>query len=208
MNVFFRAGELLPNFRIQSIYSALLSVLCFSMFSLSAQTPRRDSGADGSVKINPPAMLGFRLPQEFWSHEFTVYENNRFSKQTLAQYRGKPLILDFWATWCTSCVRNFPKLDHFKKTYGDSVNFLLVNSFDRDTAKIAAVFTDDKFKNYRTNIPTIVWDDYLKELFPHQAVPIYIWIDDYGYLAAISTADFVNDNQIKVLLDRMKGGKQ
>ncbi|WP_333888869.1 SusC/RagA family TonB-linked outer membrane protein [Sphingobacterium siyangense] len=48
MNIFFRAGELLPNYKTP-YYSILLSILCFSMFSLSAQTPRKDSGANGPM---------------------------------------------------------------------------------------------------------------------------------------------------------------
>jgi len=47
MRYFFWAGEVLPNPKTIKLYSALLSILWFSMFSLSAQTPRKDSGAYG-----------------------------------------------------------------------------------------------------------------------------------------------------------------
>jgi len=47
MRNIFGAGEVLPNPKTIKLYSALLSILWFSMFSLSAQTPRKDSGADG-----------------------------------------------------------------------------------------------------------------------------------------------------------------
>ncbi|MGJ1378225.1 SusC/RagA family TonB-linked outer membrane protein [Sphingobacterium multivorum] len=48
MTHFFRAGMLLPILKKTCIYSTLLSILCLvSMFSLSAQTPRKDSGANG-----------------------------------------------------------------------------------------------------------------------------------------------------------------
>lgn len=49
MTVFFRAGELLPDISTIRYYSTLLSILWFSMFSLSAQTSRRDSGAGGPM---------------------------------------------------------------------------------------------------------------------------------------------------------------
>jgi thiol-disulfide isomerase/thioredoxin len=155
-----------------------------------------------------PVMLGFRVPEEFWTHEFTIYENGVYRKQNLEIFRGKPLILDFWATWCTSCMPNFPKLDRFKQMHHDRINFLLVNSYDRDIGKITEIFEGEKFKSFRTKTPSIVFDDYLKRLFPHQAVPIYIWLDDFGVLGATSTSDFVNDAQIKVLIDRMKEEKR
>ena len=155
-----------------------------------------------------PVMLGFRVPEEFWTHEFTIYENGVYKKQNLEMFRGKPLILDFWATWCTSCMPNFPKLDRFKQMHDERINFLLVNSYDRDIDKITEIFEGEKFKSFRTKTPSIVFDEYLKKLFPHQAVPIYIWLDDFGVLGATSTSDFVNDAQVKVLIDRMKEEKR
>ncbi|MGQ0799949.1 MAG: TlpA family protein disulfide reductase [Pseudomarimonas sp.] len=35
----------------------------------------------------------------------------RGTKQSLAQFDGKPLIINFWATWCPPCVRELPMLD-------------------------------------------------------------------------------------------------
>ncbi|WP_282638697.1 SusC/RagA family TonB-linked outer membrane protein [Sphingobacterium thalpophilum] len=49
MRQFFGAGELLPDISTIRYYSTLLSILWFSMFSLLAQTPRRDSGAGGPM---------------------------------------------------------------------------------------------------------------------------------------------------------------
>ncbi|WP_313419638.1 TlpA family protein disulfide reductase [Sphingobacterium multivorum] len=199
---------------IYNLYKAFKSkrarvlLLCLvHMFSLSAQTPRQDSGAKG-LSTAQPLMIGFRVPEEFWSHEFMIFENNKYVKRTLAEYRGKPLILDFWATWCTSCVANFPKLDQLKRLHGDKINFLLVNSFDKDTTKIATVFRGKKTEKYRTQTPSVVLDTFLKQIFPHKAVPIYIWLDHFGKLGALSTSDFLNDNQVKVLLARMKGAQE
>ena len=182
-------------------------LLCLvSMCSLSAQTPRKDSGANG-LNIAQPVMLGFRVPEEFWSHEFMIFENGKYTRQTLEKYRGKPLILDFWATWCTSCIAKFPKVDQFKQIYRDRMNFILVNSFDTDTQKIATVLTGEG-PEQPTQTASIVNDVYLKQLFPHQSVPIYIWLDEYGRLQASSTANFLNDDQVRGMVERMKGGKQ
>ncbi len=198
----------MPILKTRGIHIALQSILCLvSMFSLSAQTPRRDSGTNGLTQLDP-VMLGFRVPEEFWTREFIVFENGIYTNMTLAKYRGKPLILDFWASWCTSCMPNFPKLDRFKKRYGDNINFLLVNSYDSDTAKVFDIFTGEKYAKYRTKTPSILFDTYLKQLFPHQAVPIFIWLDDFGRLGASSTSDFLNEKQIEGLIARTKGAKK
>ena len=36
----------------------------------------------------------------------------------LADFRGKPLLINFWATWCAPCVREMPEIDRFHREFG------------------------------------------------------------------------------------------
>jgi len=49
-------------------------------------------------------------------------------KITLAEYRGKkPVVIDFWASWCPNCRRDMPKLNRFYEKYKDQVEVIGIN---------------------------------------------------------------------------------
>ncbi|OZU90219.1 cytochrome C biogenesis protein [Virgibacillus indicus] len=45
----------------------------------------------------------------------------------LSDYKGKKVILNFWATWCPPCREEMPEMQEFHDTYGDNVEMLAVN---------------------------------------------------------------------------------
>ncbi len=46
----------------------------------------------------------------------------------LSAYKGKPLIINFWATWCPPCVAELPSIQKSWEKHGDEVVFLLVTN--------------------------------------------------------------------------------
>lgn len=52
------------------------------------------------------------LPADFWQNRFEKPEGGELA---LANYRGKPLVLNFWATWCPPCITELPLLDRFHR---------------------------------------------------------------------------------------------
>jgi len=55
---------------------------------------------------------------------------------SLAQFRGKPVVLNFWATWCPPCIEEMPSLVQMQKELGDQVIVLAVSEdADNDAYK-------------------------------------------------------------------------
>lgn len=51
-------------------------------------------------------------PQGLWDMRFSRPEGGEF---VMAHLRGKPLLLNFWATWCVPCIRELPAIQRFQR---------------------------------------------------------------------------------------------
>lgn len=62
---------------------------------------------------------------------------------TLSDYRGKkPVVLDFWASWCPNCQRDMPKLSKMYDKYSDDVEVIGINL--RESTSTAKKFVDSR----------------------------------------------------------------
>lgn len=61
--------------------------------------------------------------------DFVVYDAQGNAAR-LTDYRGKPVVLNFWASWCGPCKMEMPDFQTAYETYGEQVTFLMVNLTD------------------------------------------------------------------------------
>lgn len=68
----------------------------------------------------------------------------------LTAFKGKPLLVNLWATWCGPCVAEMPTLDHIADSYGKSGLVVLTVSQDTgEAATVAAFFKKNKLPHLK-----------------------------------------------------------
>jgi thiol-disulfide isomerase/thioredoxin len=77
--------------------------------------------------------------------------------QSFSQWKGKPVIMNYWATWCSPCREEIPEFIALQKKYAGKVQFIGIAI---DEAKDVSAFS----KQYGINYPILVGDANAMEL--------------------------------------------
>jgi thiol-disulfide isomerase/thioredoxin len=109
----------------------------------------------------------------------------------------KPLLLDFFATWCSGCIGALPYFNRLQEELKDSLQVLVVCS--EPESKIKRLLQNNPLlKNI--SLPFITSDTILYNLFPHHAIPHEVWISRQGIVKAITIPEYVNKENLQKLV--------
>jgi peroxiredoxin/YHS domain-containing protein len=98
---------------------------------------------------------------------------------TLDHYRGKVVLLDFWATWCKPCIKALPDLEKLQTQYGDKGFTVLGVSIDENPKKVTQ-FVGSKKPSYPILLDTA--EEPAWPAFHVKAIPATFLIDRDGQI--------------------------
>ena len=101
----------------------------------------------------------------------------------LSDFVGKPVVLNFWASWCGPCKMEMPDFDEKYNELGEEIHFLMVNMTDgaRETVKDAKAFIETQGYTF-----PVYFDTEMDAAITYgvSSIPTTYFIDSEGYVIA------------------------
>jgi cytochrome c biogenesis protein CcmG/thiol:disulfide interchange protein DsbE len=124
------------------------------------------------------AWAGVNVDQQ--ADDFTLSPALGGKPVSLSQFKGKPTVVVFWATWCPPCRREVPILKELHQKYSPKgLQMLAVAVSFRETRDQVVQFANDYELPY-----TVLWDqdNAVSEHYGVQGIPTVLFIDPQGVI--------------------------
>jgi thiol-disulfide isomerase/thioredoxin len=107
-----------------------MRILHFATILLLASCGEAPAGTDNQSGLAAPAVAPGEADRSRAGQAApaTSFEDPDGQPATLADFRGKPVLLNLWATWCAPCVKEMPTLDALAQREGEKLQVLTVSA--------------------------------------------------------------------------------
>lgn len=114
--------------------------------------------------------------------DFLVYDKDGVARR-LSDYFGRPIVLNFWASWCNPCRREMPHFEDAYKQYGNDVEFVMVNltSGSRESFESASEFIEDSGYTFPVLYDNVGYAAYAYQV---SSIPTTYFINENGSIKA------------------------
>ena len=178
------------NFRIFFYVAVLTLSLIWIYFS---RIPVEATSASG--KIAP--YTGFLAP------EISLRDTNG-NETTLSELRGRPVIVNFWATWCPPCRAEMPAMQRAYMDYADEkVIILAVNSINQDSLPAVKQFVDEFDITFPVLLDT---QGIAANTYQISSLPTTFFIGKDGIISEVVIGGPMAEALLKSRIDRMLEG--
>lgn len=172
----FRSG-FIPSFLLAICVTALL--VAGQLLSAKAEPPDPLADKNRLTRLTTGPMRQFTFAEKAAIIPEVSLTDAQGQQKTLAEWRGKSLLVNFWAPWCAACRQELPSMQHLKRLLGkqDFEVVLIDVDGEGDAGKAA-----DFLAELGVNLPVSLFDKERKAFNGLQAigVPTSVFIDCHG----------------------------
>lgn len=146
-----------------------------SQIAGSSSDDADNRSSDTSDSNSQPSDSGANNP----APDFTVLDMDGNSVK-LSDYFGKPIIINFWASWCGPCKSELPAFNNMYEKYKNEVHFLFVNLTDGSRETVAGVtqFMEEEGYTFPVYFDTTME---AATIYGAYSIPMTFLIDDEGF---------------------------
>lgn len=124
------------------------------------------------------------------------------AKNSMKEFAGKPLLIDFWGTWCGPCLAAAPKISELAEKYADDIRIVAICNTRRGETMAE---TADRVG---MKIPTAMdLDDKTRDAYGVQWWPYYVLVDSNGVVRAAGISSAHVEDAMKKLIELDKAAK-
>lgn len=158
----------------KNLFLILFMVLSFSAFSCSKEKTKENSPSNNQMQEQQVTNQSSKMK----APDFTLTSTSG-KMINLSDYKGKIVILDFWATWCGPCRMGVPDLVDIQKEFKNKVVVIGISLDDQRTMNNIKPF----MKQYGINYPIVYGTNKVVMDYGNiQAIPTSFVIDKNGYI--------------------------
>jgi peroxiredoxin len=147
--------------------------------------------------------MGSRVPTVGMQAEDFRLTDLAGKEQSLSQYRGKIVLLNFWATWCKPCTTEMPAMQAmYDKLRDKGFVVLAVNELE-DDAKVR-----EHIKQYGHTFPVLMdHDNKVANQFGVFGLPVSVFIDQEGRVQEYIKGGLLTEEKISQTVQRIQENK-
>jgi thiol-disulfide isomerase/thioredoxin len=173
---------------------------------LSYRLLTADSGASGEGRdaaASSSARTTIELADELPDFALANLEG---SPQSIRSWPGKPLLINFWATWCGPCLREIPMLKDFQSTHED---FQVVGIATLDKRELVEAFAQKMQFNYPVLMDENSWEAASAFGVDVHALPFTVFAGPEGHVLGVHTGELHAEQlaNLTAVLAELKNGQ-
>jgi len=111
-------------------------------------------------------------------HDFELIDPNQNSTR-LSELRGSVVFINFWATWCTSCIEEMPSIERMSRNLSENSSFKVVTILYKDNLNRALGFMEQNGFTFPVYLNP---DESASKIFGITGIPETFIIDKHGLL--------------------------